>query len=40
MPHKDWSESLSGPLQQLLFSPKGGIEGLLPIRLVIQPICG
>jgi hypothetical protein len=39
MPHKDWSESLSGPLQQL-FSPKGGIEGLLPIRLVIQPICG
>jgi hypothetical protein len=29
MPHKDKSESLSGHLQQLLFSPKGGIEGLL-----------
>lgn len=29
MPHNDKSENLSGRLQQLLFSPKGGIEGLL-----------
>jgi hypothetical protein len=29
MPHNDKSERLSGQLQQLLFSPKGGIEGLL-----------
>jgi hypothetical protein len=29
MPHNVKSESLSGHLQQLLFSPKGGIEGLL-----------
>jgi hypothetical protein len=29
MPHHEKSESLSGRLQQLLFSPKGGIEGLL-----------
>src|ERR1700689_4083202 len=29
MPHNDRSESLSGHLEQLLFSPKGGIEGLL-----------
>ena len=29
MPHDAKSETLSGQLQQLLFSPKGGIEGLL-----------
>ena len=29
MPHHEKSESLSGLLQRLLFSPKGGIEGLL-----------
>lgn len=29
MPHHQKSETLSGHLQQLLFSPKGGIEGLL-----------
>jgi hypothetical protein len=29
MPHNDKSECLSGYLEQLLFSPKGGIEGLL-----------
>ena len=29
MPHHEKIESLSGQLQQLLFSPKGGIEGLL-----------
>ena len=37
MPHKDKSESLSGTLQQLLFSPKGGIEGLL-LEIDSQPI--
>jgi len=43
MPHKDKSESLSGKLQQLLFSPKGGIEGLLievdakPIQVSLEP---
>ena len=29
MPHEHKLETLSGRLQQLLFSPKGGIEGLL-----------
>jgi hypothetical protein len=29
MPHDQKPETLSGRLQQLLFSPKGGIEGLL-----------
>jgi len=29
MPHDHKSETISGELQQLLFSPKGGIEGLL-----------
>ena len=29
MPHKEKSARLSGQLQRLLFSPKGGIEGLL-----------
>jgi hypothetical protein len=29
MPHDAKTETLSGQLQQLLFSPKGGIEGLL-----------
>jgi hypothetical protein len=29
MPHNDKPESLNGQLQQMLFSPKGGIEGLL-----------
>ena len=29
MPHDAKIETLSGELQQLLFSPKGGIEGLL-----------
>jgi hypothetical protein len=43
MPHKDKSESLSGHLQQLLFSPRGGIEGLLlkvdskPIQVSLNP---
>jgi len=43
MPHKDKSESLGGKLQQLLFSPKGGIEGLLlevdstPIQVSLEP---
>jgi len=43
MPHKVKSESLSGTLQQLLFSPKGGIEGLLltmdsrSIQVSIEP---
>jgi len=43
MPHKDKSESLSGTLQRLLFSPKGGIEGLLlevdskPIQVSLEP---
>jgi len=43
MPHKNKSESLSGTLQQLLFSPKGGIEGLLlevdskPIQVCLEP---
>jgi hypothetical protein len=29
MPHDAKTETLSGQLQQILFSPKGGIEGLL-----------
>lgn len=43
MPHKDKSESLSGHLRQLLFSPKGGIEGLLlqvdhkPLQVGMKP---
>jgi hypothetical protein len=43
MPNKDKSESLRGTLQQLLFSPKGGIEGLLlevhskPIQVSLEP---
>jgi hypothetical protein len=43
MPHNDKSESLSGQLAQLLFSPKGGIEGLLltvgskPIQVTMKP---
>ena len=43
MPHNDKSESLSGHLEQLLFSPKGGIEGLLlkvdskPIQVSMKP---
>jgi hypothetical protein len=43
MPHNVKSESLSGQLQQLLFSPKGGIEGLLlqvdhkPLQISMKP---
>jgi len=43
MPHNDKSEILSGHLEQLLFSPKGGIEGLLltlgskPIQVSMKP---
>jgi len=43
MPHNVKSESLSGHLQQLLFSPKGGIEGLLlqvdhkPLQISMKP---
>jgi hypothetical protein len=43
MPHNVKSESLSGHLQQLLFSPKGDIEGLLlkvgsnPIQVSMEP---
>jgi hypothetical protein len=37
MPHNVKSESLSGRLQQLLFSPKGGIEGLL-LRVDHKPL--
>jgi hypothetical protein len=45
MPHNDKPGTLSGCLQQLLFSPKGGIEGLLlkvahqPIQVSIEPGC-
>ena len=43
MPPHQKSETLSGQLQQLLFSPRGGIEGLLlnvdsrPIQVSIEP---
>jgi hypothetical protein len=43
MSHTDKSESLSGQLQQLLFSPRGEIEGLLltvdskPIQVSMKP---
>ena len=37
MPHNVKSESLRGHLQQLLFSPKGGIEGLL-LKVGSKPI--
>jgi hypothetical protein len=43
MPHNVKSESLSGYLQQVLFSPKGGIEGLMlkvdhkPIQVSMEP---
>jgi hypothetical protein len=43
MPHNNKSESLSGHLEQLLFSPRGGIEGLLlkvdskPIQVSMKP---
>jgi len=43
MPPHEKSESLSGHLRQLLFSPKGGIEGLLlqvdskPLQVSMEP---
>jgi hypothetical protein len=43
MPHDEKTETFSGHLQQLLFSPKGGIEGLLikvnskSIQLSMEP---
>lgn len=43
MPHNDKSEILSGRLLRLLFSPKGGIEGLLlevdskPLQISMDP---
>lgn len=43
MPHHEKLETLSGQLLQLLFSPKGGIEGLLlkvgakPVQISMEP---
>jgi hypothetical protein len=37
MPHNDKSERLSGRLEQLLFSPKGGIEGLM-LKVDSKPV--